>query len=242
LFLLLAAVPAAADGSGDAVARGALYDYYRTLRPNQPGIESVRDRLVPVMQKLSPKVGKSCRNVIRRGFDKKYKKDLAYLRCLCEILAAGGKPGINILYKQYKKSKKDVPLCRAMAEVFGACGDERALDPLLKMMYDKRPSVAAVAVTGCASYAGIKQDKRKAAVKKMVERYTKVYDDAAGKEPHTVQAQMYQALKPTMNATLRAFTGQELDSTLRAFTGQELDSAAAWKAWLGENLSQNWDG
>lgn len=230
LGLLIAAVPAAADGSGDAVAVGALKDYYRTLRPNEPGIESVRDRLVPVMQKLSARVGKSCRNVIRRGFDRKYKKDLAYLRCLCEILAAGGKPGINILYKQYKKSKRDVPLCRAMAEVFGACGDEGALDPLLKMMYDKRPSVAAAAVTGCASYARVRQDKRKAAVKDMVKRYTKVYDDAAGKEPETDQAKMYQALKPAMNATLRAFTGQELDS------------AAAWKAWLAENLAKNWDG
>jgi len=229
-FVLLAAVPAAADSSGDAVARGAIRDYYRTLRPNEPGIESVRDRLVPVMQKLSPRVGKSARNVIRLGFDKKYKKGISYLRCLCEILAAAGKPGISTLLKQYKKSKKDVPLCRAIAEVFGVCGDERALKPLLEMIYDKRPSVAATAVTGCASYARVKQDKRKAAVKKMVARYTKVYDDAAGKEPETVRAQMYQALKPTMNATLRAFTGQELDS------------AAAWKAWLGENLSQNWDG
>jgi len=231
LFLLLAAVPAAADGSGDAVAIAALRDYYRTLgRPNaQPSIESVRDRLVPVMQNLSPRVGKSARNVIRRGFDKKYKNSFSYLRCLCEILAAGGQPGISILYKQYRKERKNAPLCRAMAEVLGACGDERALDPLLKIMYDTRASVAAAAVTGCASYAKIKQDKRKAAVKKMVERYTKVYDDAAGKEPETVQAQMYQALKPAMNATLRAFTGQELDS------------AAAWKAWLGENLARSWD-
>jgi hypothetical protein len=230
LFLLLAVVPAAADSSGDAVALGALRDYYRTLNPNQPGIESVRDRLVPVMQKLSPRVGKSARNVIRRGFDKKYKKDLAYLRCLCEILAAAGKPGISTLLKQYKKSKRDVPLCRAIAEVFGACGDKLALKPLLKMMYDKRPSVAATAVASCASYANVKQDKRKAAVKTMVDRYIKVYGDAAGKEPETVQAEMYQALKPAMNATLRAFTGQELDS------------AAAWKAWLGENLSRNWEG
>jgi hypothetical protein len=230
-FLLLAAVPAAAGGSGDAVAIAAIRDYYATLgRPNaQPSIESVRDRLVPVMQKLSPRVGKSVRNVIRRGFDKKYKNSFSYLRCLCEILAAGGKPGITILYKQYKKERKNAPLCRAMAEVLGACGDDRALDPLLKIMYDKRAAVAAAAVTGCASYASVKQDRRKNAVKALVKRYTKVYDDAAGKEPGTPQAEMYQALKPAMNATLRAFTGQELDS------------AAAWKAWLGENLSRNWD-
>ena len=58
-FLLLAVVPAAADSSGDAVAIGALRDYYRTLLPNVPGIESVRDRLVPVMQKLSPRVARA---------------------------------------------------------------------------------------------------------------------------------------------------------------------------------------
>lgn len=228
MSLLLLATLAAADDDADAIAIPAIRDYYATLLPNASGIESVRDRLVPVMKRLSPKVGSSVRNVIRRGFDKKYKKDLGYHRCLCEILAAGGDPGINILFKQYKSSMKDDPLRVAMAESLGACGDEEALDPLLKMAFDKTPEVAAAAVRGCASYAKVKPDKRKTAVKTLVDLYGKVTDDAAGKAPETPQMKMYEALRPAMN------------ETLKAFTGEALDSAAAFKAWFQENGTKPW--
>ncbi|MHC4549474.1 MAG: hypothetical protein ACYTEZ_11935 [Planctomycetota bacterium] len=226
--LLLLAGAARADRNADLAAAAAIREYYRTLRPNQPGIETVRDRLVPIMQDLSPKTGKSIRNVIRRGFDRKYGKDLPYLRCLCEILAAGGKPGIAILGRQYRTSRKNEELCVAMAEVFGECRDPLALNELLKMMHDKRPPVAAAAVKSCAAYAKVKQDKRKEAVKKLVQRYGKVTDLAAGKGPETVQMKMYLALKPAMN------------TTLKDFTGQELNSAAAYQAWLSENLARPW--
>ena len=227
--LLLLASAALADRNADAAAISAIRDYYRTLRPNESGIENVRGRLVPVMKDLSPKTGKSVRNVIRRGFDRKYEKDLAYHRCLCEILAAGGKPGINLLYKQYKSSMKNHPLREAMADVMGDCGDELALDPLLKMMHDKTPSVAAAAVMSAANYARIKEDKRKAAVKKMIEHFSKVTDQAAGKPAESKQMQMYRALKDPMNATLKGFTREALDS------------AAAWKSWFAENSTKSWE-
>lgn len=226
VFLLLAGV-ATADDDADRIAVGAIRDYYLTLR-GEGGIESVRDRLVPVMKRLSPETGKSVRYVIQQGFGRKYKKDLSYRRCLCEILAAGGGPGMAMLVKEYKSSTKDHALRAAMAESLGACGDDGALDHLLDMAFDKSPEVAAAAVKGCGSYPKVKPDKRKAAVKRLVDLYGKVTDDAAGKAPDTPQMKMYTAIRPAM------------DETLKAMTGEGLDSAAAFKAWFQENATKPW--
>jgi hypothetical protein len=228
VFSLLLTAAAIADDDADAIAIPAIRDYYATLNPNATGIEGVRDRLVPVMGKLGPKVGPSVRNVIRRGFDKKYKKDLAYHRCLCEILAAGGDPGMNILFNEYKSSMKDDPLRVAMAESFGKCGDDEALDFLVKMASDKTPEVAAAAVKGCGNYAKVKPDRRKAAVKTLVDLYGKATDDSAGKAPDAPPMKMYTALRPVMN------------DTLKAMTGEALDSAAAFQAWYQENATKPW--
>ncbi|MHC4162892.1 MAG: HEAT repeat domain-containing protein [Planctomycetota bacterium] len=227
ILLLLAG---GALANPDVTAAHAIRDYNWTLVGRASySIESIRDRLVPVMQSMSAKVAKSIRFQLDRGYKKKYKQTPEFLAVVSQILAAGGTNGIATLWRRYKAEGKRDQVRLGIAEALGGCGNDRALTTLLKIVFDKTPEVAAAAVRGCASYGKVKQDKRKAAVKKLVERYAKVYDQAAGKEPETVQAQMYQALKPTMNATLRAFTGQELDS------------AAAWKAWLGENLSRNWD-
>ncbi|MCK6462173.1 MAG: HEAT repeat domain-containing protein [Planctomycetes bacterium] len=228
MAVLLLAAGAFADDQADAAANPIIRDYYATLRNESVSIESVRDRLVPLMKRFGPETGKSVRFVIQQGFEKKYKKDVHYKRCLCEILAAGGEPGMAMLFKEYKSSTKDDPLRVAMAESLGACGDEEALDPLLKIAFDKAPEVAAAAVRGCGKYPKVKQDKRKAAVKKLVDLYGKVTDDAAGKAPETPQMRMYEALRPAMN------------ETLKAFTGEGLDSAAAFKAWFQENGTKAW--
>jgi hypothetical protein len=228
ILLLLAG---GALANPNAIGAQAIRDYNWTLvGRSHHSIESIRDRLAPVMQTMSAKYAKSIRFQLDRGYKKKYKATPEFLAVVSQILAAGGTNGIATLWRRYKAEGKRDKVRLGIAEALGGCGNDRALTTLLKIVYDKSPEVAAAAVTGCASYAQVKQDKRKNAVKELVKRYAKVYDDAAGKEPETKQAKMYQALKPAMNATLRAFTGQELDS------------AAAWKAWLGENLAKNWDG
>ena len=228
LGLLLLAAAAFADKSDDLTAANAMRDYYATLRgESHTTIESVRDRLVPVMQRLSPDVGKSVRYQIQRGFEAR-KDDLSYQRCLCEILAAGGGPGIAVLAKEYRSWMKNDPLRTAMAEALGRCGDEKALDPLLDMASDKAPEVAAAAVKACGACPKVKPDKRRAAVKKLVDLYGKVTDDAAGKAPETPQMKMYEAVRPAMN------------ETLKALTGEALDSAAAYKAWWQENAPKPW--
>jgi hypothetical protein len=229
MALLLLAATGLADDAADAAARPIIRDYYATLT-NTPGytIESVRDRLVPIMKDFGPETGKSVRYVIQQGFEKKYKKDLSYKRCLCEILAAGGAPGMAMLVKEYKSSSKDDRLRAAMADCLAKCGDDKALEHLLDMAFDKAPDVAATAVRGCGSYPKVKPDKRKAAVKRLIELYGKVTDDAAGKAPDAPPMKMYEALRPAMN------------ETLKALTGEGLDSAAAFKAWFSENATKPW--
>jgi hypothetical protein len=226
LAILLLAAAALADDEADRAVVPVIRDYYATWQTGH-GIEGVRDRLVPLMKRLGPEYSKSVRFVVQQGFDKR-KKDLPYRRCLCEILAAGGDKGMAILMKEYKSSLKDDPLRVAMAESLGACGDDAALDRLLEMAFDKAPEVAAAAVAGCGRYAKVAPDKRKAAVKRLVDLYGKVTDDAAGKAPETKQMKMYEALRPAMN------------ETLKAFTGEALDSAAAFKAWWQENATRPW--
>jgi hypothetical protein len=227
-FLLLLAAVAGADDDADRAAVPIIRDYYATLRGENVSIESVRDRLVPLMKQLGPETGKSVRYVIQQGFERKYRKDLGYKRCLCEILAAGGAAGMAVLFKEYKGSTKDDPLRVAMVESLGACGDGKALDHLLKMAFDKAPDVAAAAVKGCGSYHAVGPDKRKAAAKTLIDLYGKITDDAAGKAPEAPPMKMYLAVGPAMN------------ETLKAFTGEALDSAAAFKAWYQENAAKPW--
>lgn len=229
LAVLLLAAAALADDGADRQVVPVIRDYYATLR-NDPGysIESVRDRLVPLMKDLGPETAKSVRFVIQQGFERKYGKNLSYKRCLCEILASGGSAGMAVLFKEYKGSLKDDPLRVAMAESLGKCGDDKALDHLLKISFDKTPEVAAAAIQGCGSYAKVRPDRRKAAVKTLVDLYGKVTDDSAGKAPDAPAMQMYTAIRPAMN------------ETLKAFTGESLDSAAAFKAWYAENGTKPW--
>ncbi len=225
VLLLLTGV-AFADREAEMTAVSAMRDYYDTLL-GRGSIESVRDRLVPVMKKISPETAKSVRYQIQRGFEKK-RNDVAYCRCLSDILAAGGDAGMVILFREYKGSTKNDPLRVAMADSLGACGDEGALDHLLKMAFDKSPEVAAAAIKGCGNYPKVKPDKRKAAVKTLIDLYGKVTDDSAGKPPETPQMKMYAAVRPAM------------DGTLKTMTGEALDSAAAFKAWFQENATKPW--
>ena len=231
LLLAVLAATAHADRGADMIPTVANSDYYVTLRPRgDSGIFSVRDRLKPGLQELSPRVGKSVRNVLRRGFQKKYKKELPYLTCLVEILAAGGDAGISILAKQFKGEGKRPELRKVIAEELGKCGDDRALSSLLKMTHDKEPDVAAAAVTACAPYAKVPEKRRKAAVKALIEHYRKTGDRAAGKDRDAPPMRMYLALRGPMNATLKAFTGAD-----------GLESPDAWKAWFAENSTKKWE-
>jgi HEAT repeat protein len=145
------------------------------------------------------------------------------------MLAKSGGPGIAMVEKRFRGSAKRDELRRILAEVLGQCGDEKALDALLRMVHDKTPEVAAAAAQGCGAYAKVKPEKRKAAMRELVDRFRKVADEAAGKGEETREAKMYQRLRDPMNATLKAMSG-----------GEELDSPQAWDAWLRENATRPW--
>jgi hypothetical protein len=73
----------------------------------------------------------------------------------------------------------------------------------------------------------VKEKTRKATMKELVAYYVKVTNKAGKGED---ERKLYQALKPAMNETLKAFSG-----------GESLDSAEAWDAWLRENITKPWD-
>ncbi|MGQ0613511.1 MAG: HEAT repeat domain-containing protein [Planctomycetaceae bacterium] len=232
LVLLPLAAAAVADRGADLAVAGAMREYYAMLGPGagEGGIESVRDRLVANFAAASPDTQKSVLRQIDRGFEPKYGKSDAFCAVLCEILAGCGRGGINTLRNRVKASSKRPELRTAAAGALGRCGNEEALDLLLQMSFDAEPGVAAAAVTGCAAHAKIKHEKRKAAMRRLVDLYLKATNETSGKAPESRELKLYNALRPAMNETLKAFSG-----------GEELDSAQAWDAWLRENIGKRWE-
>ncbi len=223
---------ALADRGADLAVVGAMRDYYAMLGPGagEGGIESVRDRLVANFAAASPDTQKSVLRQIDRGFEPKYGKSDSFCAVLCQILAGCGRGGINTLRNRVKASSKRPELRKAAAVALGGCGNDDALDLLLQMSFDADPEVAAAAVTGCAPHAKIKQEKRKAAMRKLVDLYLKATNDTSGKGPESRELRLYNALRPAMNETLKAFSA-----------GEELESAQAWDAWLRENIGKPWE-
>jgi hypothetical protein len=230
VVLGLLAAAALADREEHLAVVQAMRDYYQLLAGSRhTTIESVRDRIVPNFGKCPPDTQKSVLTQINRGFEPKYGMDIRFHAVLCEILAGCGDKGMNVLRNRVKASGKRPEIRKAAAEALGKCGDEAALDPLLQMVHDTDPETAAAAVTGCGAYARVKQEKRKAAMRKLVDRYLAITNDTAGKPPESREMKLYNAVAPAMNAVLGAMSG-----------GEQLDSAKAWDAWLAENLTKPW--
>ena len=231
--LLLVAAAALADSrSADAALFQAMRQYHGVLRSGgHTGIDSVRDLVVANLKEASPKYRKSILNQLDQGFQKKYgERDIHFYKCLAQGMAAGGSQGIAKVYRRYKSSLKKEAICIAIAEALGECGDDEALSTLLKICYDKRPDVSCVAAAMCGNYAKVKAKERKATMRKLVDLYTKISSDAAGKDRDDPKMQMYLKMKPAFDKTLSGFSG-----------GQSLDSAQAWDAWLRENITRDWD-
>lgn len=228
---LLLALAASADAKGDLEIASAMRSYYamRANRGDEGGIGSVRDRILANFRGASPDTRKSVIHQIDLGFEEKYGKSDAFHAVLAEILAGCGDAGIQRLRTRAKASGKRPSLRRAAAEALGKCGDDGALDALLAMVFDPEPGVAVAAVTGCSSYARVKPDRRKAAMRKLVDYFLKTTNDTSGKAPDSKERKLYDALAAPMNATLKAFSG-----------GEELDSAKAWDSWLRENSTRPW--
>jgi hypothetical protein len=230
-ILLLLCGAAFARNEADMRVANAIREFNMALTGQGGSIHSVRSVIVADLKSCSPKVAKSIRFQLDRGYKKKYKKDESFLKCISEMLAAGGKAGISKLYHRYKAESKRDGVRRGIAEALGDCGDPLALATLLKIVHDKAPEVAATAVRGCASYAqGAAGKVRKDTMRKLIDRYIKVSDGAAGKKPESREMKMYKAVHPAMKTTLSAFA-----------KGEELDSALAWDAWWRDRATQKWE-
>lgn len=231
-ILGLACLAAAAAGSeGELAVVQAMRSYYAMLGPGggEEGIGAVRDQILPNFKACRPDTQKSVINQIDKGFEEKYGKSTGFHAVLAEILAGCGDAGINRLRQRVKSSGKRPELRKAAVGALARCGDDGALDLLLQLVFDPEREVAVAAVSACASYAKVKQDRRKAAMRKLVDLFLKVTNDTSGKPPDSKEMKLYGEMTPAMNATLKAFSG-----------GEELDSAKAWDSWLRENVTKPW--
>jgi hypothetical protein len=229
-ILLLAIAAAAADRDADRAVAFAIRDYnWMLVGRKSADIQSVHDRIVPNLKNCSAKVRKSICRQLDNGFTTKYPNSKSFQKHTAQMLAAGGKNGISTLYRRYKSSSKRRDLREDIVRALSGCGDDAALETLLKMIHDKDPAAAAAAVAGCGSYPKVKVERRKKALRQLIDRYKKITDEAAGKDSESSQLKMYEKVKPAMDATLQAMSG-----------GERLDSALAWDAWLRERMKQPW--
>ncbi len=233
LVLLMLCGAVSAGREDDLEVARAIRSFTYLLMGRQPGspstIGGVRTVIVQHLKKCSPKVAKSIRFQLDRSYKKKYKRDDEFLKHVSRMLASGGKQGIAKLYGRYKASSKRDGVRVGIAEALGECGDKSALSTLLKIIHDKAPEVAAAAVTSCSVYAKVKPKTRKNAARKLIDRYMKVSDGAAGKKPESREMRMYKAVDAAMKECLKAFSG-----------GESLDSALAWDAWWRDNATKPW--
>jgi HEAT repeat protein len=229
-ILLLCAVASAGEDRGSATeVIAAMREYYALLRtPGNGNIESIRNRLIANVSGVSAKTQKSVRSQIDKGFDGKYGKDAAFHKCLAEILAAQGKPGLNTLYKRYKKMRRSTGTRVAIAEALGACKDKQALDLLLKICHDKEADVAAAAIAGMCNYVPESVKSKRFVMRTFVDIYIKVTATAQGKERDSDERKAYDTLKPVLDKTLDLYSG-----------GEKLDSAQAWDAWLRAQATES---
>lgn len=231
LLLLLASAAAAVDREAELAVVGAMRDYYALLGPGggSSTIESVRDRIVANIKNCRKKTQASVRRQLNKGFESKYEQDTSFHKCLADMLAASGRAGIAMVEKRFRGSSKRDDLRQVLAESLGECGDPDALAALLNFMHDRTPTVAVAAVRGCAAYAGVDGEERKRTMRKLIDRYKEVTDQAAGKEDGSREMKMYRHMRAALNTTLKAFS-----------RGEELDSALAWDAWYRENATKPW--
>lgn len=231
IVLALAATTATtvwANPQANAQAVGAIRTYYAVLHSTSDDMSSVVTALKPVMKTMSGKTAASVVRVLDRGFQKKYKKGTEFHRSLCECLAAGGKRGIATLARRYKADKRE-SVRLEIINAFAACGDKLVVPTLLKGVYDKDSDVASTAVSALAQYAKTNQKKRKSIAKTLVKVYSDAESKAAGKPLTSKERVRLDRLKGPLQATLTAYCNGE------AFT-----NAAAWDAWLKENITQSW--
>jgi len=214
ILLLFAAAGVADDRQATMSVVGAMREYYSLLTITGDGnIDSIQSRIRNNISGCSAKTAASVIRQLNKGFKAKYKKSDHFHKCLAVMLAADTRTGISTLYRTYKSSRKYPVLRRSCAEALADCGHRQAVDTLLKIIHDSDPDAAAAAVKGLANYK-FKAKKRKDVTRKMITRYMKVTDAAAGKKRDSAEMKMYTTLDAAMRTSLKAIAGEELDSAL----------------------------
>jgi len=232
-FGLFAALAVAAAMFVPAAAQGvfsAIREFYmiRDRGGDISRIQTVIGQLADGYPDCRPNTQKSIRNQVDRGLQKKDHSFQFYRGC-ADFLCGIGKLGLNKVSKRYSASKKSHAVRLAIAEALTECNKPAAMTILLKISFDKHPPVAAQGIRGVGAYYKCEQDKRKATMKKLIDRYKQVTSAARGKKPESKQIKLYQAVKPALDETLKKLSN-----------GEDLNSYESWASWLSENMTTTW--
>ena len=99
-----------------------------------------------------------------------------------ETLARCGNAGLRQLKQQWSANKSRPTVRRAIVRGWARSENPNALKHILDPgLWDKNRSVSEAAIKGCANFTQVKVGTRKKTLQKLIERYKRVTDAAAGK-------------------------------------------------------------
>ncbi len=185
-------------------------------------LEDARDRMVANFRKAGPRYRTAALRGIGAQFNRKLKRSEEYLEVAAETLARCGNAGLRELKQQWSANKSRPTGRRAIVRGWARSENPKALKYILDPgVWDKNRYVSEAAIKGCANFTQVKVGTRKKTLQKLIERYKRVTDAAAGKPAKSKEARAYALLKPALNETLAVLSG-----------GENFDSALAWAEWF----------
>ncbi|MHC4930983.1 MAG: hypothetical protein ACYTGV_02165 [Planctomycetota bacterium] len=228
LILLLAAGTAAADKAADRIINRIMDRFDVVLKDpvarkaEKESADSLCIRYLDHIKMCGKSTARMACTKLSKGFDPKYQGDKEFHACLAKLLASSGKPGVDALYRVYRKSSKRDGVRCTIVVALGNCRECYALDVLRKMMlYEKSPEVLAQVVRACGRYNREKCKIRKSTMEQLLRRYKRLARDASRKPADSREARLYVQLKPALDEALSSLSG-----------GAHYESARDWECWM----------
>ena len=135
-----------------------------------------------------------------------------------------------------KDLRKDSDLKKRVAHAYQVIGNDKAMEPLSEMIrYDEDDAeVVADAAAALATFPNAKIDKRKIAVKKMIDLYESTYNLMKSVRPEDrIQSKI-------AGKKYRVY-GRPLRESLQALTGRQLAQPREWRRWWNDcKKSKDW--
>lgn len=164
----------------------------------------------------SEKVREKAFDLIEREHDKTYVKPLV-------------KP------LEDKDYRRDADAKRRIVHALAVVADPKAIEPLSDLIrFDEDPEVVAEAAEALSTFATVKVDLRKPAVKRLVD----LYESTWNLKESVRQGHKDKVMKSEARDRYKVY-GKSLRHALQALTGVQLSRPAEWRRWWNSNKKRN---